>query len=273
MKYSVDHDYHIHSFLSPCSHDELQTPERIFRYAEENGFREICLTNHFWDADVIGSYGAPYDQTYEYIAQSMPLPQSDKIKFHFGCETDMDKNFVLGISPQAFEKMEFVVISTTHLQLTGKTIDPGATLEQRAELYIKRIEKVMAHNFDFTKVGIAHPASCHASPEIPFNELFGKIGEENIRRVFNIIAKSGAGVEINAVDFNFKDKSAAHVQSIINLYAILKQCGCRFYFASDAHHPEALQNAPKIFENAVNELGLTEDDRFIPRFSSVSQGR
>lgn len=266
MKYRVDHDYHIHSFLSPCSRDERQTPERILQYAVDNGFREICLTNHFWDENVCGTYGAPADQTYGYLSRALPLPEREGVTFRFGCETDMDKNFVLGISGESMKKMEFVIISTTHLQLTGKTIEPGATLDERAELYIKRIERVMEHPFDFTGVGIAHPASCHASPGVPFNELFDKIGEENVRRVFRIIANSGAGVEINAVDFDFSRKSAAHVQSIINLYAILRECGCRFYFGSDAHHPEALYSAPKIFENAVNELGLTEDDRFIPNF-------
>jgi len=35
MKFKVDHDYHIHSFLSSCSHDPEQTPERILAYAKE----------------------------------------------------------------------------------------------------------------------------------------------------------------------------------------------------------------------------------------------
>ena len=44
--FEINHDYHIHSFLSNCAKDEKQVPETILAYAEENGFSEIVLTNH-----------------------------------------------------------------------------------------------------------------------------------------------------------------------------------------------------------------------------------
>lgn len=40
MKFQIDHDYHIHSFLSTCSSDPAETPEAILRYGEENGLSE-----------------------------------------------------------------------------------------------------------------------------------------------------------------------------------------------------------------------------------------
>lgn len=262
MKYTVDHDYHIHSFLSPCSRDPEQNSERILRYGIENGYRHICLTNHLWDTKIKNFYLDPPDQKYDYLVQAKPLPQAENISFHFGCETDMDKNFVLGINREAFDKLEFVIISTTHLQLTGKTIDENATLSQRAEIYIKRIEKVLDSGLDFHKVGIAHPVSGHASPDNPFNELFDLIGEDNIRYAFKRVAQSGAGVEINSFDFNFENKSSKHIDAILRFYNILRECGCRFYLGSDAHHPDALDRAHGIFENAVNELGLKEEEKF-----------
>ena len=36
MKYIADHDFHIHSTISPCCHDENQTPETILNYAKKN---------------------------------------------------------------------------------------------------------------------------------------------------------------------------------------------------------------------------------------------
>lgn len=262
MKYIIDHDYHIHSFLSPCSRDPEQNPERILRYAKENGYKNIVLTNHLWDTSKKNFYLDPPDQKYTSIAQALPLPQADGIQFRFGCETDMDKNFVLGIEKDTFDKLDFVIISTTHLQLYGKTIEKGATLAQRAELYIKRIEKVLESGLDFTKVGIPHPASGHASPDNPFNELFDLIGEENIKRTFTKVAQSGAGMEINSFDFNFSNKSSKHIEAILRFYNILRECGCKFYLGSDAHHPDALDRAPQSFKTAVNELGLTEDEKF-----------
>ena len=262
MKYIIDHDYHIHSFLSPCSRDPEQSPENILRYGVENGFSHVCLTNHLWDTTKKNLYLDPPDQKYSYISQALPLPQADGTQFHFGCETDMDRNFVIGIEKETFDKLDFVIISTTHLQLTGKTIHEGATLGERAELYVKRIEQVLQSGFDFSKVGIPHPASGHASPDNPFNELFDLIGEENVRRAFTSVAESGAGVEINSFDFNFDNRSPKYIEAILKFYNILRECGCKFYLGSDAHHPDALKRARRSFETAVNELGLTEDEKF-----------
>ena len=36
MRYIADHDFHIHSTVSLCCHDENQTPETILEYAKEN---------------------------------------------------------------------------------------------------------------------------------------------------------------------------------------------------------------------------------------------
>ena len=47
MKYIIDHDLHIHSCLSACSGNPAQTPAAILNYARANGFKHICLTDHF----------------------------------------------------------------------------------------------------------------------------------------------------------------------------------------------------------------------------------
>ena len=77
MKYIIDHDYHIHSHLSLCSNDPLQTPENILSYAEKNGYLDICLTDHFWDETVEGAenFGFYKEQNYERLARALPLPR------------------------------------------------------------------------------------------------------------------------------------------------------------------------------------------------------
>ena len=49
MKFSFDHDLHIHSHLSLCSGDPEQNNENILKYALDNNLKYICLTDHFWD--------------------------------------------------------------------------------------------------------------------------------------------------------------------------------------------------------------------------------
>ena len=42
-KFTYDHDFHIHSRLSSCSHDPEQSPEQILRYAEKENLKIIKL--------------------------------------------------------------------------------------------------------------------------------------------------------------------------------------------------------------------------------------
>ena len=75
MRYIADHDFHIHSTVSRCCKDPLQTPERLLSYAEENGFRGLCLTNHFWDETVNSEAEWIEEHSYKYLSSVLPLPQ------------------------------------------------------------------------------------------------------------------------------------------------------------------------------------------------------
>lgn len=52
MRFIADQDYHIHSGLSLCSDDPKQTPQAILDFSKKNGFKKICLTDHYWDESV-----------------------------------------------------------------------------------------------------------------------------------------------------------------------------------------------------------------------------
>ena len=63
MKFTYDHDLHIHSSVSPCGGDPAQTPGRILQYAADNGLKTICVTDHYWDDMVPHPYGKGAGQT------------------------------------------------------------------------------------------------------------------------------------------------------------------------------------------------------------------
>ena len=138
----VDHDLHIHSYLSPCSGEagRTQTPENILKYAEENDFNTICVTDHFWDDAVlpIGYKGL----NYAYISRNLPLPQSDKVRFLFGCETEMDKNNTIGLAPEHYGLFDFIVIPTNHLHLKGLTCVGTEDEKERASKVMTFLRKL-----------------------------------------------------------------------------------------------------------------------------------
>lgn len=266
MRYVFDNDLHIHSRLSLCSNDPEQTTERILRYAAENNLKTICLADHCWDSRVIPSdvtecYTV---QNPEYISLSKPLPQAEGIEFLFGCETEMDRNFTVGISKERFEEFDFVVIPTTHFHATDIAFPKEVTEpEEKAEMWLKRFDAVFDNDFPFRKIGIAH-LTCGLidSSREKFLKTIDAIDEEKMKRIFIKAAKSGVGIELNSDDMKFKDSEA---ETVLRPYRIAKEVGCKFYMGSDAHHPKQLDEAKRYFERAIDLIGLTEDDKFILR--------
>ena len=261
MNYAIDHDLHIHSNLSLCSHDPEQTPERILQYARENGLNTICLTNHFWDETVPGASNWYQKQDYAHISAALPLPQAEGIRFLFGCETDINQFLTLGISRQRMEDMDFIIIPTTHFHMkTALTEKDRATVQSRAAAWINRLDTVLTMDLPFHKVGLAH-LTCHLigpSRDICLAVL-DAIPEQEFVRLFTKAAKLGVGIELNAEDMKYQPQEE---NTILRPYRVAKQCGCKFYLGSDAHEKPGLDMAWLRFQRAVEQLALTEEDKF-----------
>ena len=263
MKFSFDHDYHIHSQISACSSDPEQTAERILQYAKDNSLSRICLTDHYWDSAVSGASEWYAPQNYERISKALPLPESDGVEFLFGCETDMDKLFRIGIPHERFDDFDFIIIPTTHLHMTSFTIseEDSQSNERRARLWVERFERLLDLPLPFRKVGIAHlacPLLDRRSRE-DYLRTLDCIADADMYRLFEKAAARGCGIELNGSDVNFRESEGECVK---RMFRIAKECRCKFYFGSDAHHPKDFLHAREIFERAADILGLSEEDKF-----------
>ncbi|MBQ8402239.1 MAG: PHP domain-containing protein [Clostridia bacterium] len=257
MRYIVDHDLHIHSQLSLCSNDPAQTPEAILAYGEKNGFKTLCLTDHMWDPAVPGASGWYARQPFERTCEALPLPQSDTVKFLFGCETDQDRYMTVGVSPAVMEKLDFIIIPTTHLHMHGFTLDGSEGVEERAKLWCDRFEAVLDMDLPFYKIGIAH-LTCSLMYREHHIEVLNTIPEAEYHRLFARAAKVGVGIELNFPSLSLNETTK---EPTLRPYRIAKEEGCKFYFGSDAHHPAELASAMDNFQNIVDLLGLEESDK------------
>lgn len=263
MKYIVDNDLHIHSKISLCSNDPEQTNERILQYAKDNGIKTLCLTDHFWDETVEGASPWYAGQNFEHISQALPLPQDNNVRFLFGCETELTCDLVIGVSKEKLDIFDFIIIPTTHFHMKGYTLseEDGSCAESKAKAWVKRLDAVLNMDLPFHKVGIAH-LTCGLidRDREEFLRILNLLPEKELERLFEKAASLGVGIELNSSDMSFSDSEA---DTILRPYKIAKECGCKFYCGSDAHHPETFNNAKSIFERAVDFLKLTEDDKFI----------
>lgn len=262
MRYTADHDFHIHSTVSRCCKDPLQTPEAILSYGINNGFRRICLTNHFWDEKVESEAEWIEEHGYKYLTSVLPLPKAEGIDFLFGAEIDMDYNGILGISEETLSELDFVTVATTHMHLTGNTVkEKIETPEEAAEIWINKIRRLLSLPLPFYKMGIAHMTTGHILKE-KTPEVIRLLPENELYDIFSDCAKKGMGIELNTKTI-FSSEEEKNI--ILRPYFIAKDCGCKFYLGSDSHRTDALKNAKENFERIIDLLSLEEKDKFTLR--------
>ena len=277
VKYIVDHDIHIHTELSLCSLDPQQSVENIIKYAEKRGLKHICITDHLWDSSEIEIWNHEWwysQQDFKYVTSKLPLPKSDTVNVHFGCETELDCNMVVGLHKKHFSDFEFIIIPTTHMHSHLVVTDEDYnSIERRKELYISRLDGLLDQDLPFEKIGIPHftipfIAGMIVNPWyqqpnwIDHLKFLDMIEDSEFERVFTKLAKKGAGLELNFVLSHYK--TDYEKDCMLRPYRIAKKCGAKFYFGSDGHIPKDFEGVTENHEAIVEALGLLESDKFSP---------
>lgn len=259
MRYIVDHDFHIHSNLSPCGKDPTQTPENILKYAKRNGLRKIAVTDHFWDKAVPTTKPYYQEKGFDLITKNLPLPQCDGIEFLFGCEADMDCNGNVGLSPANADKLDFIIVSTTHMHIW---YDSTFSLEDRADAYVKRFQALLDSQLPLQKTGVAHLTNrLIARDQWDWHmQVLDMIPDETFQFLFRQAQEKGLGIELNIELPRYEEKD---IPRILRPYQIAKACGCKFYLGSDAHRTDELDETIEIFRQIIDLLDLQECDKFI----------
>lgn len=269
MRYIIDHDFHIHSGGSMCSGDPNQTPARILQYAVDEGFVAVALTDHFWDETVpmpTGGWGPDFygPQNYPHISKNLPLPQQEGIRYLFGAEVDMTLDGTVGISARRLATMDFVLISISHFHCTDFTIrgEDAATSQGRATVLLNKLEQLLDYDLPWHKIGLAHltgPKLGGGDPDAHC-EVLRLVKGERLTALFKKAAALGVGIELNTATFRFGND--AEEQAVVDFYAHAKECGCRFFFGSDAHGADGFVYHRQRGQRMADSLGLTEADIF-----------
>ncbi len=264
MKFQVDHDYHIHTQLSPCSSDPEQNPETILQFGIAHNMKHIVLTDHFWDETIPGTTFWP---GYEKISQWLPLPQSPDLQMHLGCEAEMDIAATVGISRKTAEKFDFITVPTNHLHLIGSTIthENASDVKALTRLYIDRWKVLLDADLPFHKMGIAHldTICLHGFEDQSSTRLaiMESIPDNVYKDLFGRMVKLGMGVELNVSVSGYTEEQ---LDRALRIYRIAAECGCRFYCGTDAHHPNDMEPAYQNCCLVVDKLKLEEEQKFNP---------
>ena len=265
MKFTYDHDLHIHSSVSRCANDPAQTPERILQYAADNGLKTVYITDHYWDDTVPHPYGRGAGQTTAQIESVLPLPKKEGIRFLFGAETEMDLNLTIGLGKEMAEKLDFIIVPLNHLHMKGFSCRGDEDAAERAEWIVRRFDALLNADLPFHKVGLAHFTDGLIYPGGKNTDVLNRIPEQEYRRLFGKAAELGMGIELNmqAVKSGNRMMTREGDADELRVYSIAKEMGCKFYYGSDAHTVAGLEWATGNAKRILELLDLTEEDKFV----------
>lgn len=253
-------DLHCHSTLSSCCTDPRMTPKTILDYAEQQGYSALCLTDHLWDAAVPGASDWYAPQDIAHVRSALPLPQGNRLRFHFGCETELPANGIPALAPEHFEQFDFVVIPVNHMHMKGLVRPAGVdTPSKMATLVENRLERLLELNLPFHKVGLAHLTVGLMFSEGSVADVVACMNEARLLRIFKGYAQAGAGIELNASCFEgWGDRQ----EEMLLMYRIAREAGCLFYCCSDSHSVEKMADIPRLLPNVIRTLGLTDAQQY-----------
>lgn len=268
MKFQIDHDLHIHSYISPCAgYDPRQTKEAILAYGLTNQYGLLCVTDHIWDRNVPSP--APVNNPWlkrgldcQKAQEILPLPQSEKCRFLFGIEVDTDYMGNVGISEASYNTFDFIIFAPSHLHLQGFTRNGAVVGTSAAEyktFYKERLLQILNMDLPFHKCGIAHFTSCLTCDEGKVAAI-DEFTDDEFCDIFGLAAKRGIGIELNQWEFATQ-YIPQEQESILRPYRIAKRMGCKFYLGGDAHTPEEFAPRKEEFRLLIDALCLTEEDK------------
>lgn len=259
--FPIDHDLHCHSGLSLCSGDPGQNKDTILAFAKAHGYTCQCITDHLWDSAVPGASSFYTPQDIAHVSESLPLPEDDSVRMVFGCETEFCGGEKFGLSKENYDKFDFIVIPPNHFHMIN-FVRPESynTPELIAELLATRLEELQKFDLPWERVGIAHMTCGLTFREGNTDDVFVAVDEDRYRAAMRFFAGRGTGIEINCASFG--EGWDARKDDRLRLYRFAKEEGCRFYLASDAHHPADMACVPERAPAIVAALGLDESNLY-----------
>jgi len=257
----INHDVHIHTNLSSCSHDPAMDAAAVIERARRLGLTTVGFANHMWDSAVPGAsdWYAPQDVDHVLSIREQVPADAGGVRILIGCETEYCGGGKFGISPAAAERLDYVLIPHSHFHMKGFTVpeDLRDPADVAAEL-VRRFHEVVDSGL---ATGVAHPFLTLGFEE-GLDGILARIPDEQFLDCFARAAEAEVSIELHAGMFPGRDgdeKRGFTDETFLRIMSLAKRAGCSFHFTSDAHRLETIAEVLKLGPYA-EELGLTSED-------------
>lgn len=238
----IDHDLHIHTNLSSCSNDPDAIPSKIIKKARKNGLKTIGFCDHFWDETVPGASKWYKGQDFAHVSLIRNQIPRDKegIDVLIGCETEYCGGGKIGISKARVEEFDYVLVPISHFHMKGFVVpDTNLSFEDMANLLVERFIEVLQLDI---ATAIPHPFYPVGYTQY-VDEILSYVEDNAFYDCFNMAADKKVGIEVSNVMFpgsRGKKYDGFHDETFLRILSIARECGCMFYFGSDAHELDSI---------------------------------
>ena len=254
----INQDLHVHTNISRCG-DSKATVEACLKAAEKQGIKTIGFANHCWAKEMPGESDWYRGQDIEHVLKiKEQLPKNScgikntvknknsaeifdfaGINILIGCETEYIGNGIAGLNRELAGLFDYVLLPANHFHQKGFVVHEDlGTGGQKAvsELLYRRFLEVIELGFGN---GIVHPFVPMGFLEWEAEILRG-IKDSQYENCFKSAASAGIAIEINTYTAMCKTGIAANGFSApyLEIHTIARECGCKFFFGSDAHLPD-----------------------------------
>ena len=251
------YDLHIHTNLSVCSSDPLQTVENITKYAADNGIYTICITNHVWDCEVPAGNDFYVRQPFSHIMKIRDQIPEDThgVRVLIGAEIEYAQHRPM-LRKEYCDQLDFVLIPHSHIHMRGVVLPDSCTNFAMKAQYLKD-SFISLINHDVADA-VAHPFSPLGHDAYGSRAILSCLTDDDYAECFTLAKQHNTAIELNGTafwkDWDFPETMYEHER----VFSIARDCGCTFTMGSDAHSMDRLPEISKAVAMA-NKLGITEN--------------
>ena len=116
---NIDHDLHVHTYLSACCEQkERQTPSAILALAEEMGVNTIGFADHIWVNPKLqpSDWYRSQDATQTARLRADLASISTNVRVLVGCEAEMIAPGKIGLTREYAAQLDFVLLACSHFR-------------------------------------------------------------------------------------------------------------------------------------------------------------
>lgn len=262
---AIDHDLHIHTYLSSCCSDkENQTPKKILALAEKIGLETVGFLDHLWTNTQLepSDWYRPQDERQITRLRHDLMSVSSPVRVLVGCEADTIAPCKFSITREFAETLDYVGLSCSHLHMKELVQQPKDDSPRSLG------EHLITFFVSAAKSGLA---TVIVHPFLPFgynsqyDKAIASLSDAELFDAFSVTAEMGIALEITTSFLpptEEKNGSAAPVFSIetpLRILSLAKDAGCKFCLGSDAHTPDQMRRLAEL-EIITKYLDLSKED-------------